>query len=266
MNKNSHQGRFVVATSVGSRENKPTEVGTTNVSARLRAAQRRRWTLFAKEMRQSTGVIIGMFTVLLIVILASWLFGVSGDTNSSAPWFLLLWWSACSTISMLGSAFLADENRARTTNFLLRLPVSRREVFFTKIKSHAAALAIWCVIAVALMAICTVPAQIDWGFPSQWHPRDFCTAAIWLPVIYFLAVIFSVMLDKSIAAFLAAAATAVGVYAMSTYLGIRCVEWLYLYLPANLRQAEIVSNLVLLLVLVVSALLSWWLFARKEGR
>lgn len=225
-----------------------------------------RGTLLAKEMRQNSAVLVGVFSTLLTVMLGLWLFGVFSDANSRVPLFGLFYWSLFALVLILGSTFLAEENGARTVNFLLRLPASRGEIFFTKIKSHVATLGIWCVIAIVLIAVWTVLARIEWGLPDTSRLHDLCTAVLWLPLAYFLAVSFSVFLDRSIAACLAASATAVGVYAATNYLGVRYVEWLHPYSTIDQRLTQIVSNFLLILVAAITASLSWWLFKRKEAR
>ena len=284
MSENSHKDRFVVPTSVGPKRDKPpeesgtgcqpvescrpTKVGTTDSESLFQETHERRRALFAKEMRQNTSVIVSVCCLFVFILAGRWLAAeLLDNTLPRIRWFVFFYWSAFATALMLGSAFLADENAAHTTNFLLRLPASRREIFFTKIKSQALSLAVWCVIAIALTAVLTVPARIEWRIPPHtWDPRDCCTVALWLPLAYSLAVSFSILLDKAIAAFLGALATTAGVCATSTYLGFRCMEWLHPDSPVKLRQAQIVSNLLLLLVLGLSVFLAWRLFARKEGR
>jgi hypothetical protein len=98
---------------------------------------------------------------------------------------------------------------------------------------------------------------------------DCYEAAIWVGLGYFLAVSYSIVLDKFIAAFLATAATGAAIYAVCLYLGMRLAEALTgttgPNLP-NLHTAYVATNVLLTFILAGAVAVSWRLFARKEGR
>ena len=247
-------------------------------------------TLFAKEMRQNIGTILALCALLFLYLLGRGLAPYLFDKPSPPiALFPLLYWTVFAMAAVLGAAFLADENGTRTVNFLLRLPLQRKQIFARKIASHFAIL--FAGLVAALLAILlarslatvvtvrifkTLPSYC-WSVPLlRWQAakaagihslyRDAYTTIVWIPLIYFLAVPFSIVLDRAITAFLAAAACAAIIYALFQTAGYFVADIFHLPSDPRFRLAHLVSNLLLTAVLAAVVALSWRLFARKEGR
>ena len=226
-----------------------------------RVKHRRRATLFAKELRQNAGIMAGLLC-LFIILLFTHCFGLHFLGNSG---LLVLYVAVFCAAAVLGSAFLAEENASGSVNFLLRLPVPRQQLFSAKLLSQLALLAIGLVFALLLSALLQVCLEWEWDFRA-WEPRQYWTALLWIPLVYFLAACFSVCAERAIVAFLAAMAFGAMFKALCQDMSITVSQWIAGGPPVEPPLAHVVSNVLLTCMLGAVVGLFWWLFLSKEGR
>jgi len=223
--------------------------------------------LIKKEIRQVLGMMVFLCVLPAVLLGVQWFFAYLPDeTPNKVNYFGLAYWIILSMAAALGSAFLADENGARTASFLLRQPISRRRIFGLKLLSHG----------VLFLAGVLVVAMTAWGFarycrllppaPSDWNDARLYTGPLWILLIYFLGVCFSVVLDRAITAFLAAGATAAIVWAVTLWAGTGIAARYMRGQTDDFRTAQLIMNILLTCLLPAVAALSLWLFSRKEGR
>lgn len=173
---------------------------------------------------------------------------------------------------ILGSAFLAQENGTGAVNFLLRLPVARRLVFFSKMAAHVSLVVACATLAVLFMILFPPPERWVMYHPSA-SPPNYLTPIISIPLVYLIGVFVSIAFDKNLTALLAAIAVALLVILIALQLSYG-VSDLWDGRPMDVMKRRdvtetiqrIVLNATLLIALIFSAGLSWWLFQTKEGR
>jgi hypothetical protein len=226
-----------------------------------------RWrgTLFEKEMRQNTSAIISMTVPLVLFFFLLWLMGLTGN-RLSHPFILVFYWSAFAVTGSLGSTFLANENGDHSTNFLLRLPVPRWGMYRTKIVSHAVAIVLYCAAAFLILVVSAGYIGIIWETDPRWLPTDYCTALVWIPLMYFVSVCFSVVLSTDAAAFLAAAAFVAAGHATCQFGSALLVSTISASSYPRFDLIALVGICLEMFLVLGAAILSWRLFARKEGR
>ena len=226
-----------------------------------------RWrgTLLEKEMRQNTSAIISMMVPLVLFLFLLWLMSVTGY-RPSRSFILVFYWSTFAITGALGSTFLANENGDHSTNFLLRLPLPRWEIYRIKIVSHAIGIILYCAAAFLILVVSAGYAGIVWEADPHWLPTDYCTASVWIPLMYFVSVCFSLVLTRDAAAFLAAAALVAVGHATCQFGSALLVNTISASSYPRFDLIALVGICLEMFLVLGAAILSWRLFARKEGR
>lgn len=230
-----------------------------------------RGALFEKEMRQSFVAIVGLLGLFVVTLALRW-FDVHAPRRigvqfgSSFSGLVLLYFLSMCIASVLGSVFLADENKSGATDFLLRLPLSRGRIYATKLLCHLILWLICCATALLVLWVLLSSLRLNWWPQRAFSPGTPYASVLRIPFIYFLAMSYSILLDRALFAFLAAAASLIFVHATCQGIGYLVVGTASTGSLPNPQTVTFIGYFLETCLVVGAAFLSWRLFSRKEGR
>ena len=180
-----------------------------------------RRSLVKKELRAMAGTYVA---VVGLVVCAAWAVSVWVRAPGDTVWFVGI---AVSVLTaFLGAVTFAGEKQSGTIHFLTGLPVSRREIFKSKLASTAPVvlLLILLLTTVSLVRLLSYPVHPDGQWSLGWAWRSVAShlflaglASLCIPaVLYTFGLLFSLIVDTVVIATLGAIALFVIISALFT--------------------------------------------------